>query len=213
MKKRFFWILMIVLLVSHAVSAEMIGELSGVLKPESIQVSGNELYVVEGGSFLVYSLTDLKLTRKFGKKGEGPGELKVFPFWMNALYPLKNSLYAEGFDKFIFFNKEGKAIREHQKKHRFFKLLPVGENFVGRTFPIPGEGNKRYTAVRLYNSKIELIKELYREPLDMLNKQGLFTMIPDAVNFTVYDDKIVPGKVCNFDNPEPAGLLIFDFCI
>jgi hypothetical protein len=103
--------------------------LTGVLEPESIRVSGNELYVVEGAAIFVYSLKDLSLIRKFGKKGEGPGELKVFPFWPNSITVWPGYIFAEGLDKFIFFSKEGKLIKEHKKIKRFLKVLGLGLRF------------------------------------------------------------------------------------
>lgn len=44
-----------------------------------IIVDNNELFLVECATIYIYSLTDFKLKKKFGRRGEGPGEFKVHP--------------------------------------------------------------------------------------------------------------------------------------
>ncbi len=65
------------LLFVWPVFPELKGPLPEVMKPDNITVYENERYVVEGPE--IYSLKALKLIRKFGKKGEGPGELISIP--------------------------------------------------------------------------------------------------------------------------------------
>ena len=48
-------------------------------RPNMVLADSKQLYVADGASVLIYSLKDLKLRKKFGRKGEGPGEFKVSP--------------------------------------------------------------------------------------------------------------------------------------
>ena len=194
-------LIIITLLLSLLLQADNLGNLTGVLQPESIQVDGDELYVVEKARIFVYSLKNLQLLRKFGREGDGPGELKVFPFWPNSITILPDSIFAEGLYKFIYFSKEGQLIKEQKKSQRLFKLLPVGKNIVARTFPFEGDDKKQYMAIKVLNPQLKEIKELYREPVHMLNTEGLITMIPDSANFCVYDEKI-------FIEESPGGFVI-----
>jgi len=194
-------LLIFLLLFIYMVMGTNRGILNEVLEPESIQVYGNELYVVEGAAIFVYSLDDLSLIRKFGKKGEGPGELKVLPFWPNSITVWPDYIFAEGLDKFIFFSKEGKLIKEHKKIKRFMKVLPVWKNFVVKTFPFQGKDQKYYNAIKVLNTEMEEIKELYRQKVLMLEAEGNITMIPESLNFCVYDNKI-------FVEESPKGFFI-----
>jgi len=194
-------LLVLLLLFTYMVMGTNLGILNEVLEPESIQVYGNELYVVEGAVIFVYSLDDLSLIRKFGKKGEGPGELKAFPFWPNSITVWPDHIFAEGLDKFIFFSKEGKLIKEHKKIKRFMKVLPVGKNVVVKTFPFQGKDQKYYNAIKVLNTEMEEIKELYRQKVLMLEAEGSITMIPESINFCVYDNKI-------FVEESPKGFFI-----
>jgi len=192
---------MLLLLIALIVQATNLGTLTGILKPESIQVSGNELYVVEKAGIFVYSLENLRMIRKFGQAGDGPGELQVFPFWPNAITIRPDSIFVEGLYKYINFSKEGKLLNEQKKTQRQIKILPIGKNFVVRTFPFKGEDQKSYMAIKVLNPKMEVITELYREPVHMLDTEGLITLIPDAGNFCVYEDKI-------FIEESPSGFVI-----
>ena len=128
MRKIVIIIIMILILLVTWVQGEKIGVLSEVLKPVSIEVSGDRLYVVEGATFYVYSLKDLGLITKFGKKGEGPGELKVTPLVSNSISALNDQLFVEGLSKVIYFSKDGRLLKEVKKIGAFstLKIIPVG---------------------------------------------------------------------------------------
>jgi len=97
-KKVMFLVILSLLLLAAFVWAENPGTLEGVLVPEMIQVSGDELYVLEGATIYVYSLKDLKLLCKFGQKGEGPGELKIMEAFPNNF----SKFYAIDKDRFVY---------------------------------------------------------------------------------------------------------------
>ncbi len=193
-------------MVSFAL-AENLGTLKEVLVPEMIQVSGDELYVLEGATIYVYSLKDLKLLRKFGQKGEGPGELKIMAAFQNSFTVYPDYVFVQGFDKVIFFSKQGKLIRE-QRFNMITKILPLKEKFVIKTFPFEEKNGKTYWAIKLCDSEIKEIKELYRQefPIQFQKAENAIPMTPEALNFWVYDDKI-------FIEESPKGFLIevFDY--
>ncbi|MCP5105464.1 MAG: hypothetical protein GY950_18905, partial [bacterium] len=50
------------------------------MKPEHpLYFDKTQMYVIEGTSIYIYSLTDFKLVKKFGKQGEGPKEFILDP--------------------------------------------------------------------------------------------------------------------------------------
>jgi hypothetical protein len=56
-------------LFTTASAAERKTSCPDILKPEFIQVDGDELFINEGPSIFIYSLKDFKLKKKFGKQG------------------------------------------------------------------------------------------------------------------------------------------------
>lgn len=202
MKKILFLVILSLLLLASFVWAENLGTLEGVLVPEMIQVTGDELYVLEGATIYVYSLKDLTLLRKFGQKGEGPGELKIMTAFQNSFTVYPDYVFVQGFDKVIFFTKQGKLIRE-QRFNMITKILPLKEKFVIKTFPFEDKNGKTYWAIKLCDSEIKEIKELYRQefPIQFQKAAHVIPMIADALNFRVYDDKI-------FVEESPKGFLI-----
>jgi len=191
MRKIILIIVMILLLLGTRVQGEKIGAWTEVLKPESIEVSKDRLYVVEGAIFYVYSLKDLSLITKFGKSGEGPGELKVVPMFSNRIKALHDKLFVEGMSKVIFFSKDAKLLREIRKKGGFttFKVMPIKENFVAIRILSPTEKDKKYyLALSLLDPEMNVKKILYKQEFPEREKDII--MVTDSIHFEVYKDKL-----------------------
>lgn len=191
MRKIVLIIIMILILLVTWIQGEKIGVLSEVLKPVSIEVSGDRLYIVEGATFYVYSLKDLGLITKFGKKGEGPGELKVTPLVSNSITALNDQLFVEGLSKVIYFSKDGRLLKEVKKIGAFstLKILPVGENFAAVRWLNPTEKDKKhYLALSLLDPGMNVIKVLYKQ--EFPEKEEDIIMVTDSIHFAVYKEKI-----------------------
>ena len=66
-----------VFLLSVAVSIPVFAaviELPEIINPASITVDNNHIYITDFPSVYIYSLKDCHLIKKFGRRGEGPGE-------------------------------------------------------------------------------------------------------------------------------------------
>jgi hypothetical protein len=191
-------IFLLVVMVAGLAFAEKLGVLTEVLTPEMIEVSDNEIYVVEGATIFMYSLKDLSFIRKFGKSGEGPGELKVNPSITNILVIPGDSLLFMSVEKAIRFTKTGQVIKEFKIPIITNYLYPIGKNYVGIRFKSIGQ-QKPNIAVVLFNQEMEEIKELYAQP--MSGGQNLVNLTNDALNASVYKDKI-------FIDRSPKGFVI-----
>jgi len=191
-------ILFLIVWVGSLAYTEKLGTLTQVLTPEMIEISDNEIYVVEGASIFMYSLTDLSFIRKFGQKGEGPGELKVNPSLTNILFPLADSVLIVGFDKAIRFSKTGRVIKEFRTPPITNYLYPVGKNYAGIRFKLSNQ-QKPGIAVVLFNQDMEVIKELYAQQLS--GGQNLIDLTIDTLNISIYEDKI-------FIEQSPKGFII-----
>ena len=173
---------------------EKIGILPEIMMPNSITLSGDELYVVEGATIFVYSIESLELLRTFGKKGEGPGELRVTPAYLNKVRVYSDHVMVEGVNKLVFFSREGKLIREIKKKSGILQTIPVGKNYAVNKLRI--DNNTVYNGVSLFNPQLEEIKELYSIPHIQQGQlpSAKIDMLLDYPSFRVYKNKIFVEK-------------------
>lgn len=182
---------------------EFIGSLPDVMKPSMIVVKNNKLYIAEGAIFSVYSIYDQKLLHKFGKKGEGPGELIEIPHIPNKISVQKGNIFVTGIGKAISFSKTGKFISEFKTTQSVFQLIPAGNNFIAKEFAQSKDGKTRYMTITLYNSDMKKLKELYRQPF--VQQQGspgiVLDMTMEFVSIVITEEKI-------FLEESPKGFLI-----
>ncbi len=136
--------------------------LEEVLNPDSIFVSGERIYISEGATIYIYSKDNLNYLGKFGKKGEGPGEINAsrrggFSFNLNVV---NGNVFIHNRSKVMFFEKNGKFIREKKLNGGFIRgMIPVGNNFAARSFKI-GENRTRTESISIYNNKFVKVKEI-----------------------------------------------------
>jgi len=163
--------------------------LAGVFEPETVKIADGELFVVEKGSILVYSLEDLRLLRKFGGQGEGPGEFKAADFWYNTVTVLADEIFVDGFDKTVRFSKDGRFLKEARKPLGISRMVPVGTNFAAVEMSHI-EGDVQFERLLLYGADGALIRELARQESPVQSVTHRTEMIPDVLNFAVWEDRI-----------------------
>ncbi|NIM10773.1 MAG: hypothetical protein GTO45_02195 [Candidatus Aminicenantes bacterium] len=184
--KKILLIVLAAITVYH-LSGEQIGTLTEVLNPEQLVVAGDRCYIMEGPTIFIYLLKDFRLIKKFGKKGEGPGEIAQIPFITNGLTAFDNKILVDGTNKIIIFTRDGTMEKEIRKKGRLSNVLPVGDGFVATTLKA-GEDKKAYVTITLIDAQMNASKELYKQ---LLPQQGRnIRMLPDTVNVAVYENKI-----------------------
>jgi hypothetical protein len=180
-----------------------VGMLPELTNPDNITLYDDELYVVEGPTIYVYALKDLRFIRKFGKRGQGPGELLAIPGTPNKINVQEDFILAETYVKLIWFTKEGKLIKE--KKKPIFGLIgfiPIGkkgEKFVARWLKLD-EDKVMYDTICLFNEDIKPIKKLYKQKWIQQGAQPpniQLDMVPDFISFKVYEDKIFIDESSN----------------
>ncbi len=183
---------LLLLLIINGLYADKIGVIKDVLQPEMIQVDGNELYILEGGTIFKYSLKNLKLINKFGKKGEGPGELQITPFFPNMITVFPDYIFAESLSKVMFFTKKGLLIKEYKTPFRKIKILPVKDKFVVKAFSFSTKDKMMNISIKLFDKNFKELIELYKQkfPLQPDKAPNVIPLIPDSVNFCIYNNKI-----------------------
>jgi len=184
------------------------GKVPGILRPDSIAVTTNELYIVEGASIYIFNLKNLTLLKKFGKKGAGPGELMENPQFKNKLTVYPTHLLVETFGKLVLFAKDGTLKKEIKLiSPRFIRTIPIGKNYVIHKLVVDEKARILYTAVALHDSEMKEIKELFRQEF---MQQGVapdikINLVMDFLFFEVVDNKI-------FIEESPNGFIfeVFD---
>jgi hypothetical protein len=180
------------MLLAFLVYPRKIGELIEVLKPDNISIFEKDLFVAEGSTFYIYSVDDLQLKKKFGRKGEGPGEILSVPNFPTRIHGLPDHILVEGINKILFFNRKGEFVKEIRKPAGTAQMLPLGNHFVAKRI-IPSEDNRTIlSAVYLYDSDMKQVKSLYEQKFV---QQGAppnlkLSMVSDFINFRVCDKKL-----------------------
>ncbi len=137
--------------------------LEGPERPTALVISGNELFVIDGFTVHVYSLDTLEFKFKFGKRGEGPGELRSPAA---QLFPLKKHVFLTTPFAAHWFTREGKPV----KKKNFTGIrqaLPVNRQFVICREQVDRAKKKVTRTAVLVTPEFEPLKELYTVDFDV----------------------------------------------
>ncbi|MCP4218906.1 MAG: hypothetical protein GY765_30010 [bacterium] len=187
-------IITLLVLMTGLIFGEKIGPLPDVLKPTYLTVSQGKLYVFEACELSIYSLKDMKLITKFGKKGEGPQEFKFSQMLVNTVAVGKDSLVISSYDKLSLFSKDGKFIKEMKKQPRIQFVHPVGKNFVAQKLFADSSKKIRELgfSIILLDKDLKELKVLYSQPHIQQGSGNdmRLAMQFDYVNFSVCNDKI-----------------------
>ena len=107
-KKIIILVFLVLMVIFSSVFADGPRVLKDLKKPDMLRVDKDELYVIQGTAILVYSLKDFSLIRKFGKAGNGRGELTRVAEWPNLIRVYNDHILVETSAKLVYFTKEGK---------------------------------------------------------------------------------------------------------
>jgi hypothetical protein len=181
------------LLLAAVCHAAKTANLPEIIDPSSIHIFKDRLYIHDRTSIHIYSINDYKHIKKFGRKGEGPGEFgNQFDLSVS-----EDGLFVSTEAKAIFFNHNGELIREFKTPHGLLGLLPVGKNFIASAGVIEKGNSQPLQSINLYNEKMTVIKILYKGSLGQISyyesgvsKKQDINMIPDNVGHYVYKDRI-----------------------
>lgn len=166
-----------------------------IMKPESIEVVDDELFIIEGASIYIYSLEDFRLKKKFGKQGEGPQEFKLSSLGLTGhlicLSVFPDTLAVSSESKISYFSRKAEFLREKRIAHPMvIDFAPLAKGFIGRSYKT--DGNTPFFSVDLYNQEGESIKEVCKHEIPHY-KEGntvLWKLEDRIPEFKVYKDSI-----------------------
>lgn len=129
MKTKALFLLIMVTLFFLTTAAEEF-QLSEIFQPKRICIDDDYLYVRDHACACValYSLPKATFARKIGKKGEGPGEMPISPYF--SIAPGKVLLHS--ISKLIVFSNDGTLIKEISLPtlSSIYRIGAVGDNYV-----------------------------------------------------------------------------------
>ncbi len=195
MRKYFLCLFLALLVFSSNTIAVKLADLPEVMKPESIQKYGDEIFVLEISikSILVYSAETFKLKLMLGSIGEGPGEFIYTPFLTKVA---QDYVVLSSATKIIWYTREGKIIKEQVLPPGILVPSPIKDNFVIIKVDLDTKKREGVKSFHLVDAKYEPIKEFYRERHDAnLTLPGdtgseEFKLLFHYLKFFIYDDKI-----------------------
>ncbi len=99
-------------------------------QPVTLNVGNGYIYVQEKTNIFIYKLENYQFITKFGKEGEGPGELKINPYGAPmTVVPYNGKIYITSLGKLSIFSKTGEYIKEY-KVNATDSFYPFGSKFV-----------------------------------------------------------------------------------
>ncbi len=180
MKKVVFFILLIAVTVCGYSNNNVVATMEEFGKPESVTFGNGYMYVLEGTTIYIYKESDFTFVKKFGKNGEGPGELKKMMFGAPlVVMPHNDKVYISSSSKVSVFSKTGDFIEEH-KIAPFDSYFPFGDKYVCMsTAEKDGNPQLRVLALFLADSKFKKGKLLYKTDFQTgMNVQFNFPIAP-----------------------------------
>lgn len=165
MKRNYLFLALFIILsltLSLTLSAKLV-DLPDLAKPDGIVVDGKEIVINDGTTILIYSQKDVKLLKKFGKKGEGPQEFMASPVpWMPSLrvYLKPNMLFVNSFNKVLIFDRAGNYKLEFKTNSPQNQYIPLEKKYVGMGVPV--EDNIQYISYSLYDTTPKKEKDFFR---------------------------------------------------
>jgi hypothetical protein len=192
MKKIIFVFLTI--LLAATLWAETVAVFDDIIKPESLYLTDNHIFIVEFPHIYVYSLKDFTLIKKFGQRGEGPGEFIRFV----RLHFQPDFIIAHSQTRFSYYTKDFEYIKEVKVPIQFNRgAAPIGDQVVV-SHTVPGIENPQEVdlTVNLYDANFKKIKEIFRQRYYFqLHRDVNVIYLPEVdrrtgIRFFVYRDKI-----------------------
>ncbi|MCK4761216.1 MAG: hypothetical protein KAW12_03385 [Candidatus Aminicenantes bacterium] len=167
---------------------EKIAVFPDIYRPSMIDISGDEIYILDDFSVKMYSMKNYRFLREFGKKGEGPGELLTtsdtgLTMIVDGDNILLNSVY-----KIITYDRAGKILKEKKFRNYLVEAVPINENYV-LTFYKWIDATAHAITV-LNDGNFQEIKELYRTKLPQSHRIRKISMPPLCTYVRTTKDKI-----------------------
>ncbi|MCP4150096.1 MAG: hypothetical protein GY757_20280 [bacterium] len=165
--------------------------LPDLLKPHSIDVSGNDMIITDGAVVSIYQKENLRIKKKFGKAGAGPQEFKLTSFIEKGLVidVQPHHLLITSIGKLSMYGRDGSFIKEMKAGHNYFgnRFLALKKGFVGICTEMTEENY--YISLNLHDEQLNRGKQIWKwsnpyqrgKGTDVLNQPIIFRKAGDKI--------------------------------
>ncbi|MCP4220353.1 MAG: 6-bladed beta-propeller, partial [bacterium] len=185
MKKQI--LLTVILLMCGFVFPKIQATLHDVMNPHHLVVDGDRFYVSEKSTVAVYSTKDFAFIKRFGRRGEGPGEFKSIP----SIKKQRDFLSITCLGKYLTYSLNGELIKEQRLPSPFtLYCQTAGRNLIGLAAkPV---GKRIEMAITLFDSNFKPIKKLAVKNSNSSKRYQ--EALWDYFRHIVYKDRIYVGN-------------------
>ena len=150
-------IILFCLLFALSLFGERLTTFPRLSKPELIRVGDNLICINEGAVVYLYDLNTFKQIKKFGRRGEGPGEFST-DLIINIL---KEKIMIESRGKLSFYSLKGDLIKEMRRLPEYRKLKILEDRYVASS----GILSKQvyHNAAKILDADFYEIKTFYQD--------------------------------------------------
>ncbi|MCP4150319.1 MAG: hypothetical protein GY757_21405 [bacterium] len=183
-------LIVVFLIAGPLLFADKLAVMPELLKPASICIDGEQMYIVEKANSTVnlYSMKDYKPIKQFGKKGEGPGEYLNAP--SVAAFP--DYILLDSFGKIQYYTRNGDYIKEKKISQDFGGLTPLKDRYIG--FSYRNSDPKVFgERVAIFDSDVKEIKTLYYREKKMNPEKILKPVLRDYFGYEISGETIFVG--------------------
>jgi len=193
--KQTILILMFFVGISGAMYSKQLMILPEIMEPIALTVDGDNIYISQKDAVYMYSKKTLKYVKKFGKKGEGPGEFRFVP----SVTAQKDHLLINTFGKILFFSKDGKFLKEKKTQVSMStKYAPVGNKWVGMVFVNDMKAGTSTTKIVFFDSELKSVRDIAGlvSTNFKMSSDGKMKMaaVRDLLDYKIFEDKIFLGN-------------------
>ena len=195
--KIFFLFIAVLIILNSLAFTQKVAVLNDLGNPRQIFIFKNKIYIPDKFSIKVYNKKTGVFIKKFGKKGEGPGDFKFFP--SVSIHNNQLMITTPG-NRISFFNLNGDFIKIKKINGFETNLLSLSKNYIGRI--------RKFKKIRLnydqdigvFDEGFKFVKSIYNAPFpgsDIIvlrgNKKQDYKFVNDFIGYQVCNNKIFIG--------------------
>jgi hypothetical protein len=184
---------------------EKLAVLPEINHPSMMDISGDELFILDDVRVNVYSMKNYRLLRYFWKKGQGPGELHSLPdapftMTVNGDRVILSSVY-----KIIVYKTSGEIFDEIKMSPSFLiEAVPFGSGYVVTKFR-RDNGTAVSTTSLCSGKKLKKVKKLFESEIPNSYSKNKIAM-PPMVSFA----RCCENRIFVFGRREDFSIKVFD---
>lgn len=152
-------------------------------KPELIKVGKNLICINEDAVVYLYDLNDFKLIKKFGRKGEGPGEFST----SMIINILEEKIMIESRGKLSFYSLKGDLIKEIRRLPKYRRLKILEDRYVASSGILSKE---------VYHNVAKILDTDFNELKTFYHDEAMYHQQKQGTNYATTWDFDVSEKKC-----------------